>query len=321
MGVKMKAIVIEEFGGSEKIHFKDVPKPKISEHEVLIQCACAGVNPSDWMIREGLLKDYIPHEFPLILGMDVSGTVVDAGKSVKELKIGDEVFCYSKKPIVKWGTFAEYTAVDAKFAAKKPKNLTFAEAAALPMVSLTAWQSLFNAGHIKKGETIFIQGASGGVGSMAVQLAKYTQAEVIATASLKKHHYVKQMGADLVIDYRDNVKEKVRAVAPNGVDLVFDCVGGAVFRESLSLLKKGGRIVSVLEQLDPEEAKKLGIHAKIVFTAPNGQELSQIAHLVEEKKLRPPHIEEMSWKEAAQALDKIRSGAVLGKIVLQIEKL
>lgn len=315
----MKAIIIEEFGGPEKIHLKEVPKPQINDHQILIQSAYAGINPSDWMIREGLLKDYIPHEFPLILGMDASGIVVETGKEVKEFKVGDEVFCYVKNPTVKWGTYAEYVACEAKFAAKKPKRISFAEAAALPMVSLTAWQSLFNAAHIKKGETILIQGGSGGVGSMAVQLAKYAQVKVLATASQKKQDYVKKMGADHVIDYRENVKDRVKMYAPEGVDVVLDCVGGNVFRESLLCLKRGGRMVSVLEKLDPEEADKLNITAKIVFTTPNGHELKQIAHLIEEQKLILPHIEEMSWKEAARAQEKLRSGSVLGKIVLKIQ--
>jgi 2-desacetyl-2-hydroxyethyl bacteriochlorophyllide A dehydrogenase len=310
----MKAIVIEQFGGPEMLHLKEVPKPTVQDGEVLIKTAYAGVNPVDRKIREGYLKDRIPHEFPTILGWDVAGTVVEAGKQVTALKVGDEVFSYVRKPLVKWGTYAEYVAFDAKDVAKKPKGLSFAEAAALPLVSLTAWQSVFDAAHLKKGETILIHGSSGGVGSMAVQFAKNAGAKVIATASLKKHEYVKKLGADLVLDYREDFVDPLK----EKVDVVFDCVGGEIFKKSLSCLKKGGRIVSILEKLDPTEAKNLQITAAYVFVAPNGNQLKSIAQLIEEKKIVPLHVEEMPLKDAAEAQEKLHSGAVFGKIVLKV---
>lgn len=310
----MKALVIEEFGSSGKLLLKEMPKPPMGDGEVLIKVAFAGVNPVDLKIKEGYLSGVFPHEFPIILGWDVSGIVEEAGKNVKNLKVGDEVFTYIKRPFLKWGAYAEYVAFDAKNVAKKPRGISFAQAAALPLVSLTAWQSIFDAAHLKKGETILIHGASGGVGSMAVQFAKNAGAKVIGTASSKKHEYVKKLGADIVIDYK---KEDFIDRLKNNVDVVFDCVGGETYRKSLACLKKGGRIVSILER-DQAEAKKLGFEGIYVFVAPNGNELKTIAELIEQKKVLPPQIEKMPLKDAELAFKKLRAGEVLGKIVLKI---
>lgn len=307
-------MVIEEFGSSVQPLLKEVPKPTAQEGEVLIKVAYAGVNPVDWKIKEGIYKRGLPHEFPIILGWDVAGTVVEVGKNVKNFKVGDEVFAYVRKPLIKWGAYAEYVTFDAQNVAKKPQGISFAQAAALPLVSLTAWQSLFDAAHLKKGETILIHAASGGVGSMAVQFAKNAGAKVIATASPKKHDYVKKLGADLVIDYhKENFADRLQG----SVDVVFDCVGGETFQKSLACLKKGGRIVSILQQNLPG-AKEKGIEAHFVFVSPSGPQLHTIAQLIEQKKVVPPHVEEMDLKEAGAALNKLQAGKVLGKIVLKL---
>ena len=314
----MKAIVIEEFGSKDVLKVREMPKPSPLENEVLIHVAYAGVNPVDWKIREGYLKNLIPHVFPLILGWDVSGIVVHVGMKVQNLKLGDEVFSYIRKPIVQWGAYAEYVTFDAKDVVKKPKCVSLAEAAALPLVSLTAWQALFAFGKIKKGEIVLIQGASGGVGIMGVQFAKHAGATVIATASAPKHEYVKEMHADIVLDYKENIQEQVREFAPEGVDVVFDCYGSDAFQEGLTCLKKGGRIVSIMEQLDQSEAERLGIQAKYVFVTPNGSDLTEIKKLIEEKRIVPPHIEEIPLKDAAVAQERLRQGQVFGKLVLKI---
>ena len=312
----MKAMVLASFHGELKV--QEVLKPEPLGQEVLIHVAYAGVNPVDWKIREGYLQDRLPHDFPLILGWDVSGIVVAVGEKVQNLKVGDEVYAYVRKPLVKWGSFAEYVAFDAKDVVKKPKSLSLAQAAGLPLVSLTAWQSLFNALHLKKGETILIQGGSGGVGSMAIQFAKNIGAKVLVTASCKKHAYVKTLGADFALDYGEDVVSRVKEYALQGVDAVFDCHGGESFKEGISCLKKGGRIVSILENLDPQQAHKMGIQAYYVFVTPSGKDLAAIKDLVEQGKVVPPHIEEMSIREASSALNKLRDGAVFGKIVLKI---
>ncbi|MBS0647848.1 MAG: NADP-dependent oxidoreductase [Verrucomicrobia bacterium] len=310
----MKAMVIEEFGSSVQPFLKEVPRPVALDNEVLIKVAYAGVNPVDGKIKAGYLTGAIPHEFPLILGWDAAGTVAEVGKNVKNFKVGDEVFAYVRKPILQWGAYAEYVAFDAQNVAKKPRGISFAQAAALPLVSLTAWQSLFDAAHLKKGETVLIHAASGGVGSMAVQFAKNAGAQVITTASRKKHDYVKKLGADLLIDYQ---KEDFADRLPRSVDVVFDTVGGETFQKSLACLKKGGRIVSILQR-DLTEAEQKGIEAHYVFVSPSGPELHTIAQLIEQKKVVPPHIEEMDLREAGAALNKLQAGQVLGKIVLKI---
>lgn len=308
----MKAIVLHEFNGELQIETVQDPKPQDSE--VLIKASHAGVNPVDWKIREGYLKDLFPHNFPIILGWDVSGVVVEAGKDVHNLHIGEEVFAYVRKPIVKWGAYCEYVTFEAKDVVRKPKNISLSSAAALPLVSLTAWQSLFDTVGLKKGEKILIQGGSGGVGSMAVQFAKYAGSFVIATACPKKHAYVKQLGADRVIDYKENLE----AALTEKVDVVFDCVGGEAFEKSLPCLKKGGRIVSILEHMDQKREHDLGIKAYYVFVHPSGQALARIAELIEHKKIVPPHIEEMALEEAFFALEKQKSGNVFGKLVLKV---
>lgn len=308
----MRAMVIEEFGGPEKLHLMEVPKPEISDHEVLIHVAFAGVNPADWKAREGYFRDRVPHEFPIILGWDASGKIEAKGNNVKDLKIGDEVFAYVRKPLYKWGTYAEYVSFQSKDVVVKPKNLTLDQAAALPLVSLTAWQSIFDNAHLKKGETILILGGSGSVGTMAIQFAKHTGAKVIATASPQKFEHVKKFGADTVVDYHNDITKNVK-----DVDVVFDTVGGESFKQGLSCLKKGGRVVSILEHLDPNEARKLEITSHYVFVQPNGNDLEQIAQLLHQKKIMPLPTEIMPLEQAAQAQEKVRAGH-LGKIVLKI---
>src|ERR1700733_2368139 len=190
----MKAMVIEKFGHEEQLHLGDIPTPLPSDNEVQIQVLYSAVNPVDWKIREGLMKNFLPHEFPLILGWDAAGIVKAIGKNVKKFKVGDEVFAYCRKPIVKWGTYAEYVCFDADNIALKPNNINFAEAAAIPLAGLTAWQALFDFAKLKKGESILIHGGAGGVGSFAIQFAKHAGAKVITTASKQNHDYVKKLG-------------------------------------------------------------------------------------------------------------------------------
>ncbi len=314
----MKAIVIEEFGGPEKLTFKDVQTPKPLKNEVLVKVKYAGVNPVDWKIREGLLASRLPHEFPIILGWDVAGTIAEVGKEVSDLKVGDEVYSYARKPTVKWGTYAEYVAIDAKNVVLKPRSISFAESAAIPLSGLTAWQALFDVAHLQQGETILILGGSGGVGSLAIQFAKVANAKVIATASPKKHSYIKALGVDLAIDHTANVLEQVRSFSQEGVDVVFDCFGKEAFTNGLKALKKGGRIVSILEHLDPAVAQNLGITASYLFVTPNGAQLKQIAELIDAKKVIQQPVEAIPLHEAHIAQEKLRSGSITGKLVLQV---
>jgi NADPH2:quinone reductase len=315
----MKAMIIEEFGGAEKLKEANIPIPKPTDNEIQIKIAYAAVNPADWKVREGLLKGRLPHEFPLILGWDAAGTVTELGKNVRNFKVGDEVMAYCRKPSVHLGTYAEYICLDADFAALKPDRITFAQAAAIPLAGLTAWQSLFDAAKLKMGEKVLIHAGAGGVGSMAIQFAKVTGAYVVTTASKHNHNYVKELGADAAIDYRtENFAEHAKSLVPDGFDVILDSIGGKVLADSLNLLKPGGRLVSIIEQVDPALAKQHRIQFEYVFVEPDGRELKQIGDMVTTGEVVPPHIEEMPLSDAPRAQEMSRKGHTKGKIVLKI---
>lgn len=316
----MKAMVIDSFGGVDMLKMADVDMPKPKDNEVLIQIEYTAVNPVDWKIREGLLKSRMPHEFPLILGWDASGIIRETGKNVRNLKVGDEVFAYCRKPIIKEGTYAEFICFDAAHVARKPKNINFAQAAAIPLVALTAWQALFDFAGLKKDQSILIHAGSGGVGSFAIQFAKHIGAKVFTTCSESNHAYVKKLGADFCIDYKkENFVQKVQELASGKIDVVFDTIGGKTLRESLDILKPGGCIVSIVEQIGGELASKNKIRAGYVFVRPDGQQLEEIARLIDQGKIQAPDIQEMGLNEAAKAQEKSKEGHTKGKIVLKVE--
>lgn len=316
----MKAMVIEKFGDEKLLHFEEIPTPSPTENEVQIQVLYTSVNPVDWKIREGLMKNFLPHEFPLILGWDAAGIIKAVGKQVKKFKIGDEVYAYCRKPLVKWGTYAEYICFEADNIALKPKNLSFAQAAAIPLAGLTAWQALFDFAKLKKGETLLVYAGAGGVGSFAIQFAKYAGAKIITTASKQNHDYVKKLGADHAIDYHQpNLLHEVKKLCPEGVDVVLDTIGGKTLHESLDIIKPKGRLVSIVDQLDLKAVREKNIQFGFVFVSPNGAQLKQIASLVEQNKVFPPFIEEMSLSDASKAHQKSKEGHTKGKIVLKIK--
>jgi NADPH:quinone reductase-like Zn-dependent oxidoreductase len=316
----MKAMVIEKFGHAEQLHLGDIPTPQPAENEVQIQILYTAVNPVDWKIREGLMKNFLPHEFPLILGWDAAGTVKSVGKNVKKFKAGDEVYAYCRKPIVQWGTYAEYVCFDADNIALKPKNINFSQAAAIPLAGLTAWQALFDFAKLKKGETILIHAGAGGVGSLAIQFAKYAGAKVITTASRQNHDYVKKLGADYAIDYQSsNFVDEVKKLLPDGLDVVFDTIGGETLNQSLEILKPKGRLISIVDQLDQQLARGKNVQFSFVYVSPNGGQLKQIASLIEQGKVSPPYIEEMPLADASKAHKKSQEGHIRGKIVLKIK--
>lgn len=315
----MRAVIINAFGGPEQMLLTDVPTPEPQAHEVQIKVAYAGVNPVDWKIREGLLKDRLPHEFPIILGWEAAGTVSKTGREVSNLWVGDPVFAYVRKPIVKWGSFAEYVCFDAKHVVHKPSRLTPKEAAAIPLNALTAWQCLTEAAPIKIGETLLVHAGAGGVGGMAIQFAKHLGARVFTTASTHHHHYVQQLGADFAIDYRkEDFVSRVKELSPGGVDAVLDCVGGETLQKSFNALKPGGRLVSIVQQVDPAEAMKHGIIPGYVFVRPDGEQLKIISGLLDSGSVQTPAITEFSIQEAAAALEKVKESHTAGKIVLRM---
>ena len=315
----MRAIVIESFGGPEVLRPADVPSPEPAADEVLIEVAYAAVNPVDWKIREGMLAGMFPHEFPVILGWDAAGTVKDTGKNVTGFRIGDRVYAYCRKPKVGFGTYAEFVTMNHAAVAPMPKNVGFAEAASIPLAGLTAWQSLFDAAKVKAGDKVLIHAGAGGVGSIAIQFAKHAGAKVLTTAGVANHAYVKSLGADVAIDYKkENFIDAVRKREPGGIDLVYDAVGGEVQRKSYEVLKKGGRLVAIVNPPVDEEARRYGVEASHVFVSPDGEQLRRIGALIESGAVKPPAIQEMRLEEAAEAQRRSQAGHVRGKIVLKV---
>lgn len=315
----MKAIAIEAYGGPEQLRLMDLPVPVPGDDEVLIELVCTSVNPVDWKIREGQLKDRLPNVFPIIPGWDAAGTVKAVGANVTRFQGGERVFAYCRKPTIQWGTYAEYVTMEARHVALMPKNLSFAQAAAIPLTTLTAWQSLFDRACLGSGQTVLIHAGAGGVGGMAIPLARHVGAKVYATASRVNHEYVRGRGAAHVIDYTsENFVDAIRRLEPDGVDVVYDTVGAAVYHASFAALKRGGFIVSIREKPDEKLAAQYGVRCGYVFVEPDGEQLGAIAYLLEEGAIQPPQIEEMPLEAAAAAQERSRAGHVCGKIVLRI---
>ncbi|MFD3002695.1 NADP-dependent oxidoreductase [Pontibacter toksunensis] len=310
----MKAATYEAFGGKEKIKITTVDVPQLKEGEILVKIKAAGVNPVDTAVREGYLKDYLPYEFPIIPGWDVAGVVEDRGFSARRFNVGDEVYAYARRPVVQNGTFAEYIVIPETYFARKPQNLSFEEAAGIPLVGLTAYQSLYNAGNLQENQTVLILGASGGVGSFAIQLAKVKGATVIGVASEKNHAYMKNLGADQTIDYKNNhIGDVVKAIFPDGVDLIFDCTSGETLEQSLSALKKQGAVVSIVNQ---GESLDKGINFQYVFVEPNAHQLEHLRELAESGKLKVHVSNTYSLEETAEAMQQIQTLHTTGKIVI-----
>ncbi len=315
----MNAIAIQEFGGRDKLQLMDLPIPDVGPNDVLIRIKAAGVNPVDWKIREGFLREVLPHEFPIILGWDAAGVVEKVGSEVTHYQPGDQVYAYARLPLVHHGAYAEYIALPTDNIGKKPASLSFEQAAAIPLAALTAYQSLFDAGGLQQGHTVLIHAAAGGVGGFAVQLAKHRGATVIGTASSGNHDYLRKLGADRVIDYAmQDFRQVIREWYPSGIDLAFDCVGGKVLEQSLEILKPGGRLVTIVEPVQAKAMKEQGLNVHFVFVAPHAQQLEELTKMVDEGQLHIHVSGIFPLEEAAQAHEMIESHHVRGKLVLTV---
>lgn len=315
----MKAMVIESFGGIETMRMGEVPTPEPAPDEVQIRVRYAGVNPVDWKIREGYLNDRLPHQFPIVLGWDAAGEVSAVGHEVKDFKAGDNVYAYCRKPIIKLGTFAEYVCVEASHIALKPTNLSFAQAASIPLAALTAWQALFDFAKLKEGQTILIHAGAGGVGSFAIQFAHLINAKVITTASTRNHGYVKKLGADIMIDYtKEDFVNSIKERYPQGVDVILDCVGGQTMKKSLDCVRTGGCLVSICSYIDAAFGKDHDVKTGFVFVEPNGEQLKHLSELIEAGKIVAPHVEEFALSDAAAVLEMSKQGHTQGKLVLKV---
>jgi NADPH:quinone reductase-like Zn-dependent oxidoreductase len=306
----MKAVVAHEYGAPEVLKFEDVPQPHPKEDEALVRVIASGVNPADPLTLSGKYAQEWGTHLPLIPGYDIAGVVEKVGAKITTLKIGDAVYGYPTFG----GGWAEYVTVKEWEVAAKPKSLSFAEAAAVPLGALTAWQALVDVAKLHPGQTILIHGGSGGVGSFAVQIAKARGARVIATASTANQDLLKQLGADLVIDYS---KTKFEDVAKD-VDVVLDPVGKDTLARSYGVVKKGGIVMSLVARPDPAECAKRGIRGASLWVQPKAGDLAEIAHLIDAGKIKPVVTQILPLSEAIAAQRQAETHHTRGKVVLRI---
>lgn len=302
----MRAFQIHAYGGPEVGALTDIDQPTPGDGEVLIRAAAAGVNPIDWKIREGFLKEVMPLPLPVTLGNEVAGTVVAVGSGVDDFKVGDEVHG-ATGPV---GAFAEYVVVKASALARKPASLTMAEAAALPVAVSTANQVIAT-GDVKQGTRILIHAASGGVGSITVQLAKAVGAEVTALASPDNMSFVKSLGADHVVDRTTRYEDSI-----GDFDVVLDAFGPEATARSWTLLRKGGILIALTAPPSQEEAERHGVRAQVVFSAPNGADLAAADGLAEAGKLAVTIEKIYPFERVSDAISQVQGGKVRGKVVL-----
>ncbi|WP_069265992.1 NADP-dependent oxidoreductase [Paraburkholderia nodosa] len=332
----MKAFVVDRYGRENGIRAGERPDPELREDDVLIQIHAAGVNPLDSKIRDGEFKLILPYRLPLILGNDLAGTIVRVGSHVRRLKPGDEV--YARPPKDRIGTFAEFIAITEDAVALKPKALSMEEAASIPLVGLTAWQALVERAQLKKGQKVLIHAGSGGVGTFAIQLAKHLGATVATTASAANAGLMKQLGADIVIDYR---KDDFAAVLKD-YDVVLDTQGGKTLEKSLQVLKSGGKLIGIAGPPDPEFARQMGaawflraamhllsyrirkaarrrnVDYSFLFMRADGDQLTQIAGLFDSAAIKPVIDRIFPFESTREALAYVETGRAKGKVVIKI---
>ena len=333
----MKAFTLQRYSKTDKLELVEFPKPNIKENEVLVEIHSASVNQLDSKLKSGEFKLLLPYKFPLILGHDVAGIVVEVGSEVKNFKVGDEVF--SRVPDFHIGAFAEYIAIDESFVAPKPKNISLEEAASIPLVGLTVWQAFVEKAKLKKGQKVFIQAGSGGVGTFAIQLAKHLGAFVATTTSEKNFELVKQLGADVVIDYKTQDFENIL----KDYDLVLNSQDQKTLEKSFRILKQGGKVISISGPPDVDFAKEIGLNfflrtvmfllsfktkklAKkqnvdysFLFMLANGKQLTEISKLIESGIIKPIIDKIFPFEQTNDAIKYVESGRAKGKVIIKIK--
>ena len=308
----MKAIRIHRFGGPEVLDLEDVPVPQPRENELLVRIHAASVNPVDYKIRRGTVP-WVTHEMlPITLGRDLSGTIESGGAGVDAFRLGEAV--YAMLGGIDRGSYAEYVVVKPNEAAAKPVRLSHVEAAAVPLAGLTAWQGLFDHGNLQAGQTVLIQGGSGGVGHFAIQFAKVKSATVLTTVSAQNLDFVRELGADRAIDYHSQRFEELA----RDVDLVLDLVGGETQERSWSVLKPGGILVSALGEPSREKAIQKGLRGMGFRAQPNAAQLTEIGRLIDQGQVRPIVSATCPLAEARHAQEQLERGHLRGKIVLKV---
>lgn len=335
---KMQAAFISKYGHNEKLLFGEVDVPVCGDTDVLVEIYAASLNPIDFKIRDGKIRFIRSYPFPLILGHDLAGVVSAVGSKVTRFKTGDKV--YSRPRNSRIGSLAQFITVDENELALMPRNITFTEAASIPLVGLTSWQALFDIAGIKSGDRVFIQAGSGGIGTFAIQLAKHFGAYVITTTSGRNVDFVRSLGADEVIDY---TKEHFADVLKN-VDIVFDTLGGEALYKSFKVLRPGGWVVSIAGDPDQRLAEKMRLnflkrevlrlvgrkanklaakakaHYRFIFMHPSGRQLEQVAQLIEAGKIKPIIDQEFSFAESQKAIEHLELGRSRGKVVIKVRE-
>jgi NADPH:quinone reductase-like Zn-dependent oxidoreductase len=311
----MKSAQINKYGSSEVIEInQSTSEPTVSSGKVLVIIKAAGINPADWKIREGGLQQLVSLQFPSTLGIDFSGVIKQVGEGVSpsDFKQGDEV--YGQAGVINGGSgaFAEMALANTESIANKPKRLSHAEAAGLPLVGVSAWQALVENIGLSKGQKILIHGGAGGIGSIAIQLAKYLGADVATTVSINDKQFVQELGADQVIDYKTQTFEDLL----HDYDAVFDTVGDETYRRSFKVIKKGGVIVSMLDQPDSELMNQYGVKAIFQFTQADRERLTKLTQWVDENNIRVNVEKTFLLDEAGDALDYQKDVHPRGKVVL-----
>lgn len=333
----MKAFILNRYGKKEKLHLSEIAEPVLNEQDVLVQVHAASVNLLDSKIRDGEFKLILPYKTPLPLGHDVAGIVTKVGSKVGKFKVGDEV--YARPADHRIGTFSEFIAIHQNDVALKPKNISMEEAASIPLVGLTAWQALVEKANLKKGQKVFIQAGSGGVGTFAIQLAKHLGATVATTTSAANTDLVKSLGADVVIDYR---KEDFETIL-NDYDVVLNSQDGKTLEKSLRVLKQGGKVISISGPPDPafgheiganwfltlvlkllsagirKKAKRLGVNFSFLFMKAQGEQLGQITKLIESGVLKPVIDKVFPFEQTNEAMSYVESGRAKGKVVIRVK--
>ncbi|WP_368862273.1 NADP-dependent oxidoreductase [Catenulispora pinistramenti] len=331
----MKAVMLREFGGPDVLRYEDVPRPGLRPGEVLVRVHAAGINPPDWYVRDGMsaIPEHLrpPMQLPAILGTDVSGVVEEVVDDVTGFAVGDEVYGMLRFPGLEGHGYAEYVAARASDLAIKPSGIDHVHAAGFPMAGLTAWQFLIELGHdhpspfqpaphqpmpLGPASTVLVNGAAGGVGHLALQVAKWKGARVIAVASGPHEEFLRELGADEFIDYTTAKPEDVA----HDVDLVLDTVGGPASSRLLRTLKRGGALYPVfLADYDPEETARLGVTTSLTQVRSNGAQLAELARLLDAGTLRVAIDSTFPLSEAARAHERAARGHIRGKIVLTVE--
>ena len=306
----MRAVAYQNYNSN--IEIIEVAKPKLQDKSVLVEVHAAGINPIDNILHAGYLQQMLELSFPHIMGYDVSGIVVEVGKDVRSVKVGDEVFARPNQEDA--GSIAEFARIHENELAIKSKNMSHIDAASVPLAGLTAWQALVTKGNINRGDKVLIHAGSGGVGTLAIQIAKYFGAEVTTTTSSKNKDLVKSLGADLVIDYTTQSFENELS----NYDLVIDAIGGDTLTKSFKVLKKGGRLVSIKGQDTENLAKEYGVNFEWFFMSPDGEMLTEIASLISQGTIKTVIDSTYSMKQAPEAFELLAKGRAKGKIVIMM---